>query len=124
MYKITNAIETYLLLDINRYIRNALTKFRCGMSNIAFHAKRYKAASEHDLQCRLCFNGYENEVHFLLCCPELHDIRVRYIHRRYYTHPCTFKLVLLLANNNRQTIKDLAIYLFFAFKRLKSVSDV
>ena len=123
MFKTNHNIEHYIKMEMSRYVRNALTKFGCGMSIIATHARRYKYNRDADLQCRLCHNACEDELHLVFCCPCLSDLRVDLIPSRYYSYPCTFRLVLLLATQNHQVLHDLAIFLYLSFKRLNIVAS-
>ena len=97
-----------------------LTRFRLGISEIAVHRNRYKAHSDADLVCPLCEKGIENEVHFVLCCPALYDLRKQYIPLKFYKMPNQFRLAMLLACTNEQTMRNVSIYLYKSFK-LRSI---
>ena len=116
LFKTTNGIEPYVNIQMHRYIKSALTKFRLGISNIACHRLRYKDTD--DFMCRLCNSDKEDDIHFLLCCPALHDLRVKFIHRKYYDNPCSFKFSILMSSRNESTLRTLAMYVYEALKRL------
>ena len=122
-FKSINTIEPYLYIDANRYVKNALTRFRCGVSPILLHCARYKNTAETNLVCRMCKVDLENELHLVLCCPCLNDLRKEFIPQKYYRYPCNFRLALLLATQNKHILKNLALFLYFTFKRLKSVQQ-
>ena len=122
-FKTTNCIEPYNYLNVNRYVKNALTKFRCGVSSISVHARRYKYNTIDNMLCRLCGLYREDEIHFVLCCPCLSDLRSELIPSRYYNYPTSFRLALLLSSTNTTVLKNVAIYLYFAFKRLSEVAE-
>ena len=65
--------------DINKYVKNAIVKYRFVISSIAVHSLRYKLHSYSDTICPLCRASVENEVHFILCCSALNDLRERFI---------------------------------------------
>ena len=46
------------MLNLNRYIRYTLTRFRFGVSDVKVHRSRFKLYNVDEL----------NEVHFVLCC--------------------------------------------------------
>ena len=121
VFKTTVNIEPYLYLEVNRYVKNALIKFRCRVSNIAVHANRFKHRTDEELICRLCGLDREDEVHFVLCCPCLSDLRCDYISAKYYKYPSRFRLALLLSSTNISILKSLALFLYHAFKRLNEV---
>ena len=56
-----------------------MTKFRFGVSELSVHYYRYRSHVEKDLKCPLCGEAQEDEVHFVLCCPMLDDIRKQFI---------------------------------------------
>jgi hypothetical protein len=119
MFKTSNVVEPYLLMNINRFVKCTLTKLRFGISAIAVHSQRYsRSPSANDLMCHLCKSACEDEVHFVLCCPALEDLRRILIRPKYYQYPSTFKLTLLLSSNNENTFRNLALYLYKSFKRL------
>ena len=41
-FNTSNMREPYLLINCNKFIKCALTKFRCGVSDIEVHHNRYK----------------------------------------------------------------------------------
>ena len=121
MFKTTYSIESYVYLEVNRYVKNALIKFRCRVSNLNVHVNRFKHSTEEELKCRLCRLDREDEVHFVFCCPCLSDLRCDFIPVKYYQYPSRFKLALLLSSTNMSVLKSLALFLYFAFKRLNEI---
>ena len=93
-FKTANIREPYLLISCNRFIKCALTKFRCGVSDIKVHRNRYKKLNIVDMNCPLCNSADEDEVHFVLCCPAFDDLRKQFIPLKYYRHPNPFRLGL------------------------------
>ena len=109
--------EPYVLLNISRFVKSALTRFRFGISAITVHSLRFKRTDTRDLLCPLCKSATEDEIHFVLCCPAYHDLRQRFISRKFYNYPCAFRLSLLVASTNNSIIWKLCMYLYLAFKR-------
>ena len=72
-------VEPYIMLNLNRYIRYTLTRFRFGVSDIKVHRSRFKLYNVDELKCPLCLTAVENEVHFVLCCPAFEDLRHEFI---------------------------------------------
>ena len=91
-------------------------KFRFGVSELSVHYYRYRSHVEKDLKCPLCGEAKEDEVHFVLCCPMLDDIRKQFIPPKFCKHPCLFRLSLLLASTNQEIVRKLSIFLYKAFK--------
>ena len=116
-FKMNHVQAAYLSVDVNKYIRNSLIKFRFGVSPIVVHSLQHKAHAYTDTVCPLCRAAVENEVHFTLCCSALKDLRQRLIPDKFYSQPSSFRLVLLLSTENKVIIKNFAIFLYFAFKR-------
>ena len=111
-----HCIPTYVSLDMDRYLKRMVTMFRFGISDLFVHQYRYRNHNESDLTCPLCKSAIENEVHFVLCCPALSNLRKQLIPPKYYRQPSQFRLTLLIASTNELTVKDLAIYLYKSFK--------
>ena len=57
------------MLNLNRYIRYTLTRFRFGVSDIKVHY------NVDELKCPLYLSAVNNEDHFVLCCPAFEDLR-------------------------------------------------
>ena len=66
-FKTNHAYAVYLSVNIAKYIRNSLIKFRFGISPIAVHSLQYKTHTNIDTICPLCSAAVENEVRFTLC---------------------------------------------------------
>ena len=122
-FKSNNFIEPYMNLSINRYVVKALVYFRLGISSIIVHSQRYKENVSNNVSCRLCGIGTENEIHIVLCCSELQNIRNELIPAKFYRHPSLFRLNMLLANQNEKILGNLALYLYKCFKLLEHASS-
>ena len=96
-FKTLAGIEPYMMLNLNRYIRYALTRFRVELSDIKVIRSRFKLHNADELKCPLCLSAVDNEVHFVLCCPAFDDLRYEFIESKYFNNPCEFWLALLLA---------------------------
>ena len=116
-FKSLHCIEPYLLMNVDRFIRYSLTRFRFGVSRLTVHSLRYRRIDERELQCPMCKSDVESEVHFVFCCPAYEDLRHSLIHPKFYNNPSDFRLTLLLASKNEQTSWKFAMYLYKAFKR-------
>ena len=115
-YASHHSVKAYLLIGMEYYMRRILTRFRLGISDIRTHKYRYSNVSETNLLCPFCIESQENEVHFLLKCPVYHDLRLRYIDKKYYALPCFFRFCLLMSTQNVNTIWNLSMYMLKAFK--------
>ena len=117
-FKSSHVAEPYLFLPLNKYIVQALVRFRLGISLLAEHTNRYRENCE--TTCRLCHTGIENEVHLVLRCPSLAVQRQELIPAKYYSTPSRFKLSLLLAAQNTTVLHNLAIFLYRSMKILET----
>ena len=66
-------------MNTDRHLKYIMTKFRFGVSELSVHYYRCGSHVGKDLKCPLCGQAKENEVHFVLCCPMLDDIRKQFI---------------------------------------------
>ena len=98
-----------------------MTRFRFGVSDIKVHKSRFKFYNVDDLKYPLCLSAVDNEVHFVLCCPAFDDLRYVFIEPKYFNSPCKFRLVLLLATQNELALKNLALFVYKAFSRRKTL---
>ena len=113
-------MKTYLLLNIDKHLKFIMTRFRLGISDIAVHHYRYKRHTDNDLICPLCKEVQEDELHFVLSCPTLSDLRAQFIPLKFHRFPSLFRLSLLLASRNESIVRNLSVYLYKALK-LRSV---
>ena len=109
------------MLNLNRYIRYTLTRFRFGVSDIKVHRSKFKLYNVDELKCPLCLSAVEDEVHFVLCCPAFEDLRYEFTESKYFNNSCEFRLALLLAAQNERALKNLALFLYNAFNRRKTL---
>ena len=116
MFSHTHGIPPYMSIQMDRHLKRIMTKFRFGVSDIYVHSNRYKHVTRLANICPLCSEMQEDEVHFMLCCPVLQNLRETFIAPKYWRQPCLFKLVLLLSSTNVDVVKCTAIYLYQAFK--------
>ena len=91
------------MLNLNRYIRYVLIRFRFGVSDIKVHILRFKLYNVDEFKCPLCLSAVDNEVQFALCCPAFEDLRYEFIESKYFNNPCEFRLELPLATQNERT---------------------
>ena len=73
-YKACFATEIYLVLDLNKHVVNALTRFRMGLLITEPHKNRHKCLSLETLLCPMCKISVETDVHFLLVCSAYEDL--------------------------------------------------
>ena len=90
-FKTLVCVEPYILLNLNRYIRYTLTRFRFGVSDIKVHRSRFKLYNVDELNCPLCLSAVDNEVRFVLCCLAFVDLRYEFIESKYFNNPCEFR---------------------------------
>ncbi len=74
-FKQSFSTEPYLKL-LNKLHRNALAKFRCGVTPICIETGRYEQLALNDRKCILCqADSIESEEHVILKCDAYADIR-------------------------------------------------
>ena len=104
------------MLNLNRYIRYTLTRFRFGVSDIKVHRSRFKLYNDDELKCPLW-----KMKSILFSCPAFEDLRHEFIESKYFNNPCEFRLALLLATQKERALKNLALFLYKAFSRRKTL---
>ena len=76
-YKTQYCTERYVLIGLRRSQRSVLAKLRLGVLQIHVETGRYKNTPRDQRCCLICnINGeVEDEIHFLLKCPQYKNIR-------------------------------------------------
>ncbi|MCG8049040.1 MAG: hypothetical protein N0E48_26130, partial [Candidatus Thiodiazotropha endolucinida] len=117
-------ISTYLEKLVNVKHRRAITKLRLSSHNLLIETGRHRQIERADRKCVYCnLNDIEDELHFILICPQYTDIRQLFIKKYYYTRPNMFKLVQLFNNENMTHLKNLAKYIIQALKHRNSLAN-
>ena len=109
-------LQAYLLIDMPKYFKFLMTKFRFGVTDLNVHRSRNRYYTNVNLNCQLCHNGIENEIHFVLCCPFYNELRQELIAPKYWRSPNGQKLKMLFSNTNEIVIKKLCMYVCKALK--------
>eukprot|EP00745_Piridium_sociabile_P015462 TRINITY_DN22952_c0_g1_i4.p1 TRINITY_DN22952_c0_g1~~TRINITY_DN22952_c0_g1_i4.p1 ORF type:complete len:307 (-),score=-7.22 TRINITY_DN22952_c0_g1_i4:6-854(-) len=87
-YSQTHLVKKYLCINIDSHLRFILTRFRLGISEIKTHALRYKHVDHAKLLCPMCNESEEDEIHFVLKCPVLTNLREKIIPKKYCANLC------------------------------------
>ena len=69
--------EGYLLANLDKYKRSLICQFRLGILPLEVEVGRYANVEYENRVCKLCNDGVENEIHFILKCVALNDTRQR-----------------------------------------------
>lgn len=118
-------ISPYLQKLCNRKLRNSLSKLRLSSHQLLIEKGRHSGIVRQNRICVLCNKGeIEDEYHFVLICPQYHQLRMQYIRKYYVNHPSMYKFIQLL-NSTGKTLKNLAIFITNAFQaRNESLNDI
>ena len=120
--------ELYLSLDIYWKHRVALSRFRCGNHKLAIERDRYLNFDRSDRLCQYCknrgVNVIENEVHFLLVCPMLENLRKTYLTNCINSRTEIDTFIPLLSSKKPEYIKNLAAFLYHAFKQHREINMI
>ena len=109
-----DSLPTYLQLDLDSHIKFVMTKFRFGVSELFVHHYRFRNNAVY--LCPLCKDAEDTEIHLVLCCPVLEDIRKDLIAEKFYRSPNTFRFTILMSAKQTTVVRNLCIYLYKAFK--------
>ena len=129
LFKTELKSEIYLDKVIGRHFRSALARFRCSNHSLEIEVGRRNRVETEDRLCKLCLaNGIqyiENELHFLLVCPSLHSLRIRFLPKIYYLTPSLELLSVLMSSKDITLLNKLARYVYFAMKkRVELISEL
>ena len=107
--------EDYLYVIDKKVCRDVYIRFRMGITELYNHTCRYQMEPSNAL-CPLYREKYEDEVHFLLQCPALCDLREKYL-LRYIDSSIDDVLRLFLSCGNANIIRSTSLYMYKAFHR-------
>lgn len=119
-YSLFSNFEHQLYLDsisVKKF-RIAMTKLRVSSHRLEIEVGRWARPNRtpiNERKCRNC-NKLEDEFHFLLECPLYSDLRKMYIKRYFWNRPNMIKLQELMSSNNKNIIKNTALYIEKAFR--------
>ena len=91
LFKQNFTMEKYLQFGSRNQRRN-LCKFRISNHKLEIEQGRYKNISADKRLCKLCKNNVEDEIHFLLKCPVLNDVRNTNLSKIHELYPNTERL--------------------------------
>ena len=122
--KLKNVFDFELYLSENIYWKHkiALARFRCVNHHLAIETDRYIGTSKNERFCKFCkteenLDIVEDEIHFLLVCPQFTNLRNNYLSKYMTTNPnLSDNFVKIMQSKNSNCIKDLSKYIYHAFK--------
>ena len=116
-YKHSFGLEKYVTsIDILKF-RKALLQFRSSSHNLMVETGRYFGIAREDRICLYCESGLEDEFHFLFICALYESLRIMYIPHFILEHRTTLAFGNLMSNENDSIIRNLAMYLYYAFEK-------
>ena len=119
-FKEDHSTETYLREITVTKFRKIYTKLRLGLLDIQCN----KALYDENINkvCKICKQEEEDELHILLRCPSYDYLRQKYILKHW---PNTNLLTLkdLLAEQDSNKIRDIAMCTYYIMKRKEYLSD-
>ena len=71
--------EVYLSNDMHWKYKIALTRFCCVNHKLAIESHRYTGCGRDERFCDTSVETIEDEIHFLLVCPQFIDLRKKYL---------------------------------------------
>ena len=129
-FKLNYKFESYLDILSDYSIRSNFAKLRLSAHNLHIETGRYANTPRSERVCALCkSNGIlvvEDEVHFLLTCPEFNEERSDMLNLVYSKFPSTRPLkeqnlfIWLMSQEDRYCINILAKYINHTYQKRNS----
>ena len=107
--------EPYLYVIDKQIFRDAMIRFRAGVSPLYVHRHRYSNDAPDSFICPSCKEEDEDEEHFLFRCPAYEEVRKRFIFR-VFDPMYHIDVDDILASDKVDTIRSASMYLFHAFR--------
>ena len=117
IFKVDTEFESYLNFVCPNKYKYALStcKFSLSSHNLANETDRYYGIPRKQRFCVCCnMRTIENEFHFLLVCPSYSGILRKYLPPYFCSWPTINKFISLMQNTNKQCIKNLSQFIYFA----------
>ena len=115
-FKITFNLETYIkAIDIEKF-RKCLICFRSSSHSLMIEKGRHYNIDKEFRTCIYCESIIEDEFHFAMKCPLYNELRLKFLPAYYIENPTIYKFMKIMSTSNTETIRNFAMYLFYAFK--------
>ena len=115
-YKKDLKVEPYIFnIDVNKF-RSCLASFRSSSHSLMIEKGRHFGIPREFRTCFYCENCIEDEFHFVMTCPVYSEVRMKYIPNVYLTNANEESFYSLMSSSDRQIIRNIAMYIFYAFK--------
>ena len=110
--------KPYLDLLESDILRHSLTRLRTSSHRLEVEVGRWARPEKVPFEHRLCTtcNVLEDEYQFVIICQRYNDLRRKYIKPYYYIRPNMFKFVDLIQSTSLAIVKNLALFVYKAFK--------
>lgn len=93
-------------------LKFALLSIRCSTHRLEIEVGRKRSTPREERICKICnLNEIEDELHFMLNCPILSDIRVNFLPRWCINNPTLDNLVKLLMSEDMGLMRNVAIFI-------------
>ncbi|RUM94596.1 MAG: hypothetical protein DSZ28_02380 [Thiothrix sp.] len=109
-------LEQYICALDKKVSKDAVTRFRLGISDLYIHKNRYSSTPCTTL-CPLCWEEEEDEHHFLFYCPALYDLREKYILPHIVVDSTNDQLRSLFTTTENNVMRSVSMYLGQGFRR-------
>ena len=120
-FKTSWKVEQYLYDIDKKVFRDAFIRFRLGISELYMHSQRYITGAD-EILCPLCREEFETEIHFLLTCPALNDLRDYYIFK-FMDGRNSNPVDWILASEQKHVVRSVSVFLYKAFMRRREAID-
>lgn len=110
IFKETFHMNNYFTFLTNRECK-ILTKFRTRNHRLPVEIGRWTGIPLNERKCWLCKGEAGDEYHYILKCSFFNNQRKKFVKPYYYRSPNTFKLKLLMNENNKTIMKNLCVFI-------------
>ena len=114
-FKHSFTLEKYLDFISEKKYRIALCKFRISAHSLAIGKGRHQTIPRDNRKCNYCnLNAIESEYHLLLVCPQLIELRRKYLSPYYWHWPSLTKFDSIMSSQCKKTVLKIAKFIYFA----------
>ena len=110
-------IQPYLkIVNVEKFCKS-MSRLRVSSHRLAVETGRWQKPNPIPYGERICnvCSTLDDEFHFVLECVQFRELRIKYIPKFFWERPNMFKFIDLMKSSNENTVKDLSMFVHYAF---------
>ena len=110
--------QEYVLSNIPIHKQRILARFRTTNHKLPIETGRWQNIDRNERKCNICKSDIGDEMHYILTCPAMNDIRQYYIPKIFHRRPNVIKFYKLFSNKNERVLLNLCRFIQLVYERV------